>query len=67
MNMIVGTDLWWHLVRSIPLTTHSFSAGADNSWGNNRHTNFRHLSFPKNITDMEDVILPAVFEWFIKD
>ncbi|HQK71743.1 MAG TPA: RagB/SusD family nutrient uptake outer membrane protein, partial [Bacteroidales bacterium] len=53
---------------SIPFTKHTlFSAGADNSWGNNRHTNFRHLSFPKNITDMEDVIpFQAVFEWLYK-
>jgi hypothetical protein len=53
---------------SIPFTKHTlFSAGADNSWGNNRHTNFRHISFPKNITDMEDVIpFQAVFEWLYK-
>ena len=53
---------------SIPFTKHTlFSAGADNSWGNNRHTSFRHLSFPKNITDMEDVIpFQAVFEWLYK-
>lgn len=53
---------------SIPFTKHVlFSAGADNSWGNNRHTSFRHLSFPKNITDMEDVApFQAVFEWLYK-
>ncbi len=53
---------------SIPFAKHVlFSAGADNSWGNNRHTNFRHLSYPKNITDMEDVIpFQALFEWLYK-
>lgn len=53
---------------SIPFTKHTlFSAGADNSWGNNRHTSFRHISFPKNITAMEDVEpFQALFEWLYK-
>ncbi len=41
-----------------------FSAGADNSWGNNRHSRAAFLSYPKNITTMidNDSFL-ALFEW----
>lgn len=41
-----------------------FSAGADNSFGNNRHSRFPHLSFPKNIVNMTDFdTFQALFEW----
>ncbi len=44
-----------------------FSVGADNAWGNNRHNNFRHFSFPKNIISMTDAEpFLAIFEWLYK-
>lgn len=44
-----------------------FSVGADNAWGNNRHSDFRHFSFPKNITTMTDAeSFLAIFEWLYK-
>ena len=44
-----------------------FSVGADNAWGNNRHTNFRHFSYPANITSMTDAQpFLAIFEWLYK-
>ena len=44
-----------------------FSVGADNAWGNNRHSEFRHFSFPKNITSMTDSeAFLAIFEWLYK-
>jgi hypothetical protein len=54
--------------RSLPFAKHTlFSVGADNSWGNNRHSQFAHLSFPKNITYMADFeAFLAMFEWLYK-
>lgn len=54
--------------RSLPFAKHTlFSAGADNAWGNNRHHQFAHLSYPKNITFMTDFeTFLAMFEWLYK-
>ena len=44
-----------------------WSCGTDNAWGNNRHTDFRFFSFPKNITGMTDApCFLSIFEWLYK-
>ena len=44
-----------------------WSCGTDNAWGNNRHTEFRFFSFPKNITGMTDAnCFLSIFEWLYK-
>ena len=44
-----------------------WSCGTDNAWGNNRHTDFRFFSFPKNITGMTDApCFLSLFEWLYK-
>lgn len=44
-----------------------WSCGCDNAFGNNRHTDFRFFSYPKNITAMtsQETFL-ALFEWLYK-
>ena len=44
-----------------------WSCGTDNAWGNNRHTDFRFFSFPKNIVGMTDAeCFLSIFEWLYK-
>ena len=44
-----------------------WSCGTDNAWGNNRHTDFRFFSYPKNITGMTDApCFLSLFEWLYK-
>ncbi len=64
----VDVNLGGTSFKSLPFAKSTvFSVGADNAWGNNRHTDFRHFSFPKNITAMTDTeTFLAIFEWLYK-